>query len=156
MFGDDMILPQSQDVFDKVEDFLIRQCAPHHIGVIWFNDDTPYNFSNRNPIAINGFVHRNWYEALGFFVPEEFIGDYSDNWLSDIARAINKYQIVRTIKIPHLHCTFNPLEADTTASEKLSFEKKTKYTASVVWKKQLQLMPNIVRKLNNYMVHYGK
>jgi len=156
MFGDDMIIPKSQEVFDRVEEFLMKKCAPDHIGAIWFNDNTPHNFSCQNPIAINGFVHRNWHKALGYFIPGDFVGDYSDNWLSDIARSVNRFEVVRDIQIPHLHVNFNPNETDKTAIEKLQYERKIKYRAASIWGKQLKLMPSVVEKLRRFITDYAK
>jgi hypothetical protein len=156
MFGDDMIIPDSQKVFNKVEETLMKKWAPDHIGVVCFNDATPYNFASNSPIAINGFVHRNWYNALGYFIPGEFVGDYSDNWLADIARSINRFEAVKQIKIPHLHVTYNPSEHDKTASDKLQFEKTVKYEAKQIWQQQVKLMPQVVQTLNSYIKNYGK
>jgi len=151
MFGDDMIIPESQKVFDKIEDTLMRKWAPDHIGAIWFNDGTPHNFQCTNPIAINGFVHVNWYKALGIFVPGEFIGDYSDNWLSDTARALGRFEVVRDLKIPHLHVLYNPSENDKTARDKIAYEKQIRYKASMVWGKQISQTPKTLEKLRKFI-----
>jgi hypothetical protein len=39
-------------------------------------------------------VHRNWIDALGYFVPPQFWHWYVDTWTAELARSVGRYELV--------------------------------------------------------------
>lgn len=68
---------------------------------------------NTDALATHGFMHRRWYETLGYLVPPLFSSDWNDVWLTEVADMIG-----RRVKVPivteHMHYGFGKAEYDTT------------------------------------------
>jgi len=64
-----------------------------------FGDD-----GKRQPgsFGTHGFIHKNWADAVGYFVPPYFSCDYNDTWLNDVAKMINRWEYV-DIYTEHVH-----------------------------------------------------
>lgn len=71
----------------------------------------------------HGFIHRNWAEAVGYFVPPYFSSDFNDTWLNDVARMIGRHEYI-DIYTEHLHPTANKHEWDQTHRERLERHEK--------------------------------
>lgn len=54
-------------------------------------------------LAVHPFVHKNWVNTLGYILPPYFKYWYADNWLTDVARTINRYMYLPNIVIQHVH-----------------------------------------------------
>jgi len=151
MFGDDMVFKSSpQIVFDEIEHFFNSECDASKLGVISFND----GFHNKNrpdPIAINGFVHSNWVDCLGMFIPSSFYADYSDNWLADIGKMIGRWKYCPDITIEHLHFVYNKSEMDDRCLEKLKFDQSRSQRSSVIYDRERLKYKDIL----NIMTRYG-
>lgn len=65
----------------------------------------------------HGFIHKNWTEAVGYFVPPYFSCDWNDSWLNDVAKMIGRH-----VKIPimteHMHFAFSKREKDEVDKER--------------------------------------
>lgn len=48
------------------------------------------------------FIHRNWVNTLGYFVPPHFWHWYIDTWTRDVAKIINRVHVIHDVKIPLL------------------------------------------------------
>ena len=62
-------------------------------------------------------MHKNWIKALGYICPPIFSGDYSDTWINDIARKVDR-AIYIDILIEHMHPDLGKTEVDETYNEK--------------------------------------
>ncbi len=67
----------------------------------------------------HGFLHKNWVDAVGYFVPPYFSSDYNDTWLNDVANAINRRVYIHDLKTEHMHFAFNKGPVDITHEERL-------------------------------------
>lgn len=64
------------------------------------------------------FVHRVWYETLGYFTPPHFSSDWGDTWINDLANALNcRRELPFTIE--HLHVLFGKAGFDQTTIDRL-------------------------------------
>lgn len=72
---------------------------------------------NTDALATHGFLHRRWYDTLGYFVPPLFSSDWNDVWLTEVADMIG-----RRVKVPivteHMHYAFGKSEHDLTYRER--------------------------------------
>jgi len=80
--------------------------------------------STGRPSATGGFgphpfVHRKWFETLGYVTPPCFSSDYGDTWLNDLANALKRRRHV-TMVIEHLHFYFGKAHIDRTTQDRLS------------------------------------
>lgn len=50
----------------------------------------------------HGFLHRNWTDTVGYFVPPYFSSDYNDTWLNNVADMIGRNCYV-DIYTEHMH-----------------------------------------------------
>lgn len=65
----------------------------------------------------HGFVHRKWLETLGYICPPHFSGDYSDTWINDISKLVDRHIFI-DILTEHLHPDFGKAELDEVYTEK--------------------------------------
>tara|TARA_B100000287_G_scaffold110388_1_gene102758 strand:- start:5662 stop:6387 length:726 start_codon:yes stop_codon:yes gene_type:complete len=71
-----------------------------------------------NKFGTHGFIHRNWVETTGYFVPPYFSSDKNDTWLNDVALKIGRHHWV-DIYTEHLHPVVGKMIWDKTHMERL-------------------------------------
>ena len=68
------------------------------ILLVYGNDNGLYG----SKIAIHGFVHKKWVEALGYFAyPGR--GSSMDRWVTEVAKKLNRATYLESIVIEHIH-----------------------------------------------------
>lgn len=84
---------------------------------IWFvhGDDGIHNAA----FGTHGFIHKNWVDAVGYFVPPYFSSDYNDTWLNDVANMIGRRKHV-PIFTEHMHFVNGKGPLDQTHQERLT------------------------------------
>jgi hypothetical protein len=108
--GDDVIFRTRNwdrkviNAFNEIED---------KIAYIFGNDGSVHD----GKYGTHGFVHRKWYETLGYICPPIFSGDFSDTWINDVAKLVRRH-IHIDILTEHLHPDFKKSELDQTYTEK--------------------------------------
>lgn len=95
MHGSDDIRFRTQDwdqiVLDTFEQY------PDKIILLHGDDGyAPKDFGTHS------FIHKNWTDTVGTFVPEYFSSDYNDTWLNDVADIIKRNKRI-AIYTEHLH-----------------------------------------------------
>jgi hypothetical protein len=90
---------------------------PGKICFAWCNDVSPE--SNRNEFGTHGFVHRNWTDVVGRFVPPYFASDYNDTWFNDVARALGVTTYLDNYLTEHMHYSLGKSEIDQNTKERL-------------------------------------
>lgn len=70
-------------------------------------------------IGTHGFLHRNWVDTVGYFVPPYFSSDYNDLWLSEVADALNRRVYLPNVYTEHMHPVVGKAPLDTTHQERL-------------------------------------
>lgn len=70
-------------------------------------------------VGTHGFLHRNWIDAVGYFVPPYFSSDYNDLWLTEVADALHRRRYVPTIYTEHMHPVIGKGTWDQTHQERL-------------------------------------
>lgn len=99
--GDDMIF-RTPD-WDKrvLEEFDEQHCPKDKIKLVHCNDG--YHGAG---ISINAFVHRRYYEVVGYFCREEFLINWSDQWMHRNFKAFDRIKYFPDILIEHNHWVF--------------------------------------------------
>ena len=70
-------------------------------------------------MATHGFMHRRWYEALGYFTWPAFSSDYGDLWNHTIARKLDRLHYIEEVYTEHLHPAVNKAELDATHRDRI-------------------------------------
>ena len=61
----------------------------------------------------HGFLHKNWVDVIGYFVPPYFTYEYVDTWINDVSLMLNRnYRI--PILTEHMHYSAGKSEFDKT------------------------------------------
>lgn len=70
-------------------------------------------------LATLSFVHKNWIESSGFWLPPYFSSDYSDTWLNDVSSMINRRIFMDNLFFEHMHYCVNKAEIDQNTIDRL-------------------------------------
>ena len=87
---------------------------PDNIAFVYGNDGSHFN----GVFGTHGFIHRDWVEAVGYFVPPYFVSDYNDTWLNDVAKMIGRHIHV-DIFTEHMHYLFGKAVIDKNTLDRL-------------------------------------
>lgn len=101
-------------------DTLVTQAIDAHTGKIafvWGNDHSPE--SQRNVFGTHGFVHKNWTDTVGYFVPPYFVSDYNDTFFNEVARKLNVATYIHEIHTEHMHFSLGKALIDETTQDRL-------------------------------------
>ncbi len=104
LFGDDVIFRDKDwdravlERFDEVDD---------KIGFVYGYDGSPYN----DTYGTHGFVHKNWVEVVGYFVPPYFAANYVDLWINDLAKGVQRHMYI-PYYFEHMHQGFGKAADD--------------------------------------------
>lgn len=88
---------------------------PDRIVLVFGDDGDPNKGKN---FGTHPFVHRNWVNTLGYFVPPYFSSDFTDTWLNDLADRIGR-KVQVPILTEHMHPAFKKAELDQTYNERI-------------------------------------
>ena len=117
--GDDMIFKTQNWDTEILKEFNKDNCPPDNIKLVHcFDGHRTYD-----EISINAFVHRKYYEVLGYFCREEFLVNWSDRWMYQTFKAFNRVKYRNDIHIHHNHWVYNDRKKDKTAERMLSDNK---------------------------------
>lgn len=112
--GDDIIF--RSDNWDA----LIKNIFSSYEDKILFVHGDDMSDVHRNNFGTHGFIHKNWVDAVGYFVPPYFSSDFNDTWLNDVANALDRRIYIDAIKTEHMHYVFGKSEKDQTHEERLA------------------------------------
>jgi len=72
----------------------------------------------RDDLATHGFIHKNWVNVVGYFLPPYFSSDWNDYWLTDVARRVGRLNKI-DIYTEHLHPSVGKHDWDKTHQERM-------------------------------------
>tara|TARA_R100001443_G_scaffold116647_1_gene137733 strand:- start:814 stop:1515 length:702 start_codon:yes stop_codon:yes gene_type:complete len=79
----------------------------------------------KDDLATHGFVHKNWVDTIGYFLPPYFSSDKNDVWLTDVARRTGRLNKI-DIYTEHLHPSVGKHCWDETHNERIERGKRDK------------------------------
>lgn len=113
--GDDMIF-RTPD-WDKMilEEFNHDRLPPDNIKLVHCRD----GIQNAR-LSVNAFLHRKYYEVMGYLCRPEFLVDWSDVWMYQTFKAFDRVTYRDDIYIQHNHRSVTGVPYDATTQRMLS------------------------------------
>ncbi len=105
--ADDIVFRSSSWDSDIIDTF---QNINNSIGYVYPNDG-----HNGENLGTHGFFHKDWFNTLGYISPPIFSVDYSDNYVMDVAKNIDRCFYKENIFIEHMHWTIGKSSFDSTS-----------------------------------------
>jgi len=99
-------------------DTLVRSAFstfPDHIVLVYGRDGI-----HDEVLGTHSFIHRDWVNQVGYFVPPYFSSDYNDTWLNDVATRIGRRLFLPDLFIEHMHFTVGKHTLDETHRDRLA------------------------------------
>lgn len=78
-----------------------------------FGDDGSFH---GKVFGTHGFIHKNWANTVGYFVPPYFSANQVDRWLNEIARQLGRLRY-GGISLEHMHWAYGKADMDATYEE---------------------------------------
>ena len=105
-------------------------------------------------LGTHGFLHRNWVETVGYFVPPYFASDYNDLWLTDIAKRIKRARFLPEVFTEHMHPSVGKSELDVNHQERL--RRHHRENVDLVYKSLKAKRKDDAKKLKAFIKAYPK
>lgn len=96
-------------------------------------------------VATHGFLHRNWVDSVGYFVPPYFASDYNDMWLTQVADSLKRRVYLPEVYTEHMHPLNGKATWDKTHRERLYRHRTQKVER--IWKDTAPNRQEDIRKL---------
>lgn len=122
------------------------------ILLVYGNDNGWYG----SKIAIHGFVHKKWVEALGYFAyPGR--GSSMDRWVTEVAKKLNRATYLESIVIEHIHYRQGAASAEFDKTYQETYEESLKWGGYLKHYRKLKYERRIDRIiLGNIMIQKPK
>jgi len=116
--GDDVVFRTKN--WDKIilEEF---SKYPDKIVFIWPRDREKSRGKNG---GTHGFLHDNWINTVGYFMPPYFSSDMNDRWLTEVSKKIGRDVFLEDVYVEHMHYAFGKATKDKTHMERLARRRK--------------------------------
>lgn len=109
--------------------------------------------SARNEFGTHGFIHKNWTDTVGSFVPPYYESDYNDTHLNDLAKAVGRHRHI-DIMTEHMHYSLGKSEIDQNTKDRLERHEQQKPQELYVARKQRIERENEIEKLKQFIESY--
>ena len=117
--GDDMIF-KTPDWDEKIlKEFDEGNIPDDKIKLVHCYD----GFRDRDEICVNAFLHKKYTQIIGYMCREEFLINWSDQWLYQTFKAFDRVKWIKDIHIHHNHWVFGARDKDNVATRMLSDNK---------------------------------
>jgi len=100
-------------------------------------------------LAVNLFCHRKYVDILGYFMREEFVINWVDQWLHQTFSAFGRLKYRGDIMIEHKHWVLGKSKKDTTA-ERMAVADANKISDKL-WHDLVDERISDVRKIGEYL-----
>jgi len=124
MVGDDMVFMTDNWDTRIIEEF---KKGPE-FQLVYLNDG-----HNKSALCVNAFVHRQYYQINGYFLREDFIRNWADQWLYSVFKALNRLNYIEDTELIHNHWIYNKMEIDNVAKTLSIREGTNKEYSDGVW-----------------------
>jgi hypothetical protein len=143
--GDDMVFKTPS--WDKMilDEFSSTNLPPDQIKLVHCYD----GYRNTDEICVNAFLHKKYTEIVGYLCKEEFLINWSDQWMYQTFKAFNRIKYRKDIHIQHNHWVFGQRKRDNVADRMLSDNNDKK--SDQLWYDLVDDRMEAVNKLSRYL-----
>lgn len=143
--GDDMIF-KTQNWDEEIQKEFNKVNLPEDkIKLVHCYD----GFRLKDEICVNAFLHKKYTEVLGYLCREEFLINWSDQWLYQTFKAFDRVKWRSDIHIHHNHWVFGARVKDGVADRMLSDNKDR--ISDQLWFDLVDERINDVQRLSHYL-----
>jgi glycosyltransferase involved in cell wall biosynthesis len=121
MCGDDIVF-RTPGWDERVTEAFAQ--VPDRIALVYGND-----LLQHERLATHPFIHRNWYDAVGYLVPNGFSCDWCDMWLNEVAIALGRRVYLHDVVTEHMHPVIGKARLDDNHRERLERGRRDNVTA---------------------------
>jgi len=144
--GDDIVFKTKgwdTEVKNAIDSF------PKKIGFVWGDDKNDQ--SQQNEFGTHGFIHRNWTDVIGRFVPPYYESDYNDTHFNDVSKELGVQKYLHHVVTEHYHYTVGKAEMDQNTEERL--ERHTRQKPEEIYYSQEKRIERLdeVEKLRQFI-----
>lgn len=100
-------------------------------------------------LGTHGFLHRNWINAVGYFVPPYFSCDFNDTWLTEVSDMIKRHIYLPEVITEHMHPSLNKAELDSTHQERIA--RGNKDNVHEIYNSLIDKRKEDAKKLRNFI-----
>ena len=144
--GDDIVFrSQHWDTLVK-EEF---EKVPDKILFVYGRDGiTP----DEEEFGTHGFIHRNWVETVGYFVPPYFNYGLNDEWLVEVATGLNRKKFIPELYTEHMHHVVGKAPMDQTYKD--AIERGMSGNRKEIWANTEQQRKDDVERLKRFISEF--
>jgi hypothetical protein len=117
--GDDMVFKTPEWDEKIIEEFTGDNLPCDKIKLVHCYD----GYRDRDEICVNAFLHKKYTEVIGYLCREEFLINWSDQWLYETFKSVDRVKWRKDIYIKHNHWVFGARPRDQVAKRMLSDNK---------------------------------
>ena len=143
--GDDMAFQTKDWDVEIINEFNKQNLPSDKIKLVHCYD----GYRQIDEICVNAFVHKKYTEILGYFCREEFLINWSDQWMYQTFKAFDRVKYRRDLHIQHNHWVFGQRVRDKVADRMLSDNNDKK--SDQLWYDLTEQRINDVNKLSQYL-----
>jgi len=143
--GDDMVFKTPDWDEEILEEFNENNLPQDKIKLVHCYD----GFRKHDEICVNAFVHKKYTDILGYLCREEFLINWSDQWMYQTFKAFNRVKHRPDIHIQHNHWVFGKRSRDDVANRMLSDGKDK--ISDEMWYNLVDERISDVKKLSKYL-----
>lgn len=143
--GDDMIFKTKDWDVKILDEFSEGNLPKDKIKLVHCYD----GFRKQDEICVNAFIHKKYTDVIGYLCREEFLINWSDQWLYQTFKAVDRVKWREDIYIHHNHWVFGNRQRDKVADRMLSDDKDT--ISDQLWFDLAQERIDDVKKIADYI-----
>tara|TARA_E500000318_G_C3489487_1_gene183734 strand:- start:70 stop:822 length:753 start_codon:yes stop_codon:yes gene_type:complete len=143
--GDDMVFKTENWDEKIIDEFNQNNIPEDKIKLVHCYD----GYRPNDEISVNAFVHKKYTEILGYFCKEDFLINWSDQWMYQTFKAFDRVKHRPDIHIQHNHWVFGKRSRDGVANRMLSDNKDK--ISDKLWYDLVDERISDVKKLSNYL-----
>lgn len=146
--GDDIVFSSKnwdRIVMDEFDKF------PDRIAFV-YGRDREVNQATPN-FGTHGFLHKNWIDVVGYFVPPYFSSCMNDKWLTEVAIELKRNIYNPNIYTEHMHYALGKGTKDQTHKDRLA--RRQKDGVKKIYRDKLNERKENVRKLKEFIDGYS-
>lgn len=127
----------------------------HHgkIAFVWCND-IDFN-TDMSHFGTHGFVHRNWTDVVGRFVPPYFVSDFNDTWFNDVAKLAGVCHYLPHHLTEHMHYIWGKAVKDANTEDRLQRHAELKPELLYRSQEMMDQRADEARKLTQFVKEQG-